>query len=71
MNLNDFKVSAISNEKWLGAEKGQRIEGFLNSWHKHREYTIQTEYSQEVEGCSGIMVVDVGVDKESIKRLTK
>jgi hypothetical protein len=50
-------------------EVGETVEGYLNSYHLMGCYSIQVELTQDcgnTPGCSGIIVVNVPVDKNSI-----
>lgn len=68
MNTRQVKVSAISVEDTNFTASGERVEGYLNSWHLEERWTMQVEYGVDCSVSSGIIVDVVGIDINTLKK---
>ena len=77
--MKDFRVQAIANSHYYDVEvssinPGDVVVGYLNSWHKYDDWSVQVEIGDESGAglparCSGIIVIDVLVKEKSIKKV--
>jgi len=63
------KAKVNTNYPSYGLSIGDEVEGYINNWYTYRDYTMQIELSESinVEGCSGIIIANVSIDKDSIE----